>query len=50
LVEQQVLKGLDKGNQILKQIHQEMSIDDVDKLMDETNEGIMYQKVLFTSN
>ncbi|KAJ3021076.1 Vacuolar protein sorting-associated protein 20 [Thoreauomyces humboldtii] len=43
LVEQDVMKGLEQGNEILKQIHQEMSLDSVQKLMDDTADGIAYQ-------
>ena len=43
LVEQQVMKGLESGNQVLKSIHAEMSLENVDKLMDETADAIAYQ-------
>ncbi|KAF9208738.1 Vacuolar protein sorting-associated protein 20 [Haplosporangium sp. Z 27] len=43
LVEQQVFAGLAAGNQVLKELHKEMSLSDVEKLMDETAEGIAYQ-------
>ncbi|KAG0018760.1 Vacuolar protein sorting-associated protein 20 [Entomortierella chlamydospora] len=43
LVEQQVFAGLAAGNQVLKELHREMSLSDVEKLMDETAEGIAYQ-------
>ncbi|TPX69063.1 hypothetical protein SpCBS45565_g02621 [Spizellomyces sp. 'palustris'] len=43
LVEQDVVKGLQQGNEILKQIHQEMSMDAVQKLMDDTADAIAYQ-------
>ncbi|KAF9362821.1 Vacuolar protein sorting-associated protein 20 [Mortierella sp. NVP85] len=43
LVEKQVFDGLSAGNQVLKELHSEMSIADVEKLMDETAENIAYQ-------
>ncbi|ORY04734.1 Snf7-domain-containing protein [Basidiobolus meristosporus CBS 931.73] len=43
LVEKEVLAGLSSGNEVLKEIHQEMSIDAVEKLMDETADAIAYQ-------
>lgn len=44
LIEASVMHGLKQGNEVLQQIHKEMSIDDVQKLMDETREAIEYQK------
>ncbi|KAJ1971051.1 Vacuolar protein sorting-associated protein 20 [Dimargaris xerosporica] len=43
LVECDVFKGLAQGNEVLKELHKEMSLDAVEKLMDETAEGIAYQ-------
>jgi charged multivesicular body protein 6 len=43
LVETKVIEGIRQGNSILKQINAEMSIEDVEKLMEETAEGIAYQ-------
>ncbi|KAF9171584.1 Vacuolar protein sorting-associated protein 20 [Mortierella sp. AD011] len=43
LVEQQVFAGLAAGNQVLKELRREMSLSDVEKLMDETADGIAYQ-------
>ncbi|KAK9767645.1 Vacuolar protein sorting-associated protein 20 [Basidiobolus ranarum] len=43
LVEKEVLAGLSSGNEVLKEIHSEMSIDAVEKLMDETADAIAYQ-------
>ncbi|KAG0307834.1 Vacuolar protein sorting-associated protein 20 [Dissophora globulifera] len=43
LMEKQVFEGLAAGNQVLKELHKEMSLADVEKLMDETAEGIAYQ-------
>ena len=40
-----VLYGLKLGNQVLAELHQQMKIGDVEKLMSETAEGIAYQKV-----
>ncbi|GAA5961392.1 hypothetical protein JCM3765_004400 [Sporobolomyces pararoseus] len=44
LVEKDVLFGLQQGNQVLKQLNQELDITKVEKLMDETREGIAYQE------
>ncbi|KAI8068383.1 Snf7 family [Gongronella butleri] len=44
LVEKQVMEGLKQGNQVLTDIHKEMSLEDVDKLMDDTAEAIAYQE------
>ncbi|CAO3688142.1 unnamed protein product [Umbelopsis ramanniana] len=43
LVEKQVLDGLQKGNEVLKEIHKEMSVEAVQKLMDDTADAIEYQ-------
>jgi charged multivesicular body protein 6 len=39
------MHGLKQGNEVLAQIHKEMSIEDVEKLMSETKEAIAYQNV-----
>ena len=39
------MHGLSMGNEVLKQLHREVSLDKVDRLMDETREGIEYQRV-----
>ncbi|KAI6153684.1 Snf7 family [Pisolithus tinctorius] len=43
LVEMSVLHGLKQGNEVLKEIHREMSIESVEKLMGETQEAREYQ-------
>ncbi|CAJ0646719.1 6540_t:CDS:2 [Entrophospora sp. SA101] len=43
LVEKDVFAGLEKGNSILKEIHKEISIEKVEKLMEETEDAISYQ-------
>ncbi|KAK9457930.1 Snf7-domain-containing protein [Dipodascopsis uninucleata] len=43
LVEKDILFGLQKGNEVLKEINREMSMDKVEKLLDETADGIAYQ-------
>ncbi|KAI8081286.1 Snf7-domain-containing protein [Halteromyces radiatus] len=43
LVEKQVLEGLKNGNDVLKEIHKEMSLEDVERLMDDTADSIAYQ-------
>ncbi|THH17391.1 hypothetical protein EW146_g3406 [Bondarzewia mesenterica] len=44
LVEVSVLHGLKQGNEVLKQIHGEMNIESVEKLMDETEEARAYER------
>ncbi|KAG1784073.1 Snf7 family [Suillus placidus] len=44
LVELSVLHGLKQGNEVLQEIHREMSIESVEKLMDETQEAREYQR------
>ncbi|GAA6022993.1 hypothetical protein JCM11491_000349 [Sporobolomyces phaffii] len=44
LVEKDVLFGLQQGNDVLKQLNKELDINKVEKLMDETREGIAYQE------
>lgn len=39
-----MLYGLRQGNQALKEIHREMSLESVEKLMEETADGIAYQR------
>ncbi|KAF8167787.1 Snf7 family [Crassisporium funariophilum] len=46
LVEVSVLHGLKQGNEILKEIHREMNIESVEKLMEETAEAREYQREL----
>ncbi|KAI9338717.1 Snf7 family [Zopfochytrium polystomum] len=43
LIERDIIAGLQAGNEVLKQIHKEMSVDAVEKLMDDTAEAIAYQ-------
>ncbi|KAF9462123.1 Snf7 family [Collybia nuda] len=44
LVEVSVLQGLKQGNDILKEIHKEMNIDAVERLLEETHEAREYQR------
>ena len=37
--------GLQQGNSVLKQLHSEMSLEDVEKLMGETADAVAYQNV-----
>jgi len=39
-----VLYGLQQGNQVLKEIHKEMSLEAVEKLIEETDEARAYQR------
>jgi len=43
-VEQKVFESLKEGNEVLKEIHAQMSIDEIDKLMEDTQEAIEYQR------
>ncbi|KAI9557001.1 hypothetical protein GHT06_016795 [Daphnia sinensis] len=43
-VEMQVLNSLKIGNESLKEVHKLFSIEDIEKIMDETREGIEKQK------
>lgn len=39
------MEGLSNGNAVLKEIHNEMSLEDVERLMDDTADAIAYQNV-----
>ena len=43
-LEQNVVQGLKVGNESLKNMHKLMSYEDVEKIMEETKEGIEYQR------
>ncbi|KAF7725206.1 peptide transporter ptr2 [Apophysomyces ossiformis] len=43
LVEKQVMEGLKSGNEVLKEIHKELSIEAVERLMEDTADAIAYQ-------
>ena len=43
-IEASVMHGLAQGNAVLKEIHKEMTIESVDKLMEETAEAQAYQR------
>jgi hypothetical protein len=45
LIEKDVLFGLKQGNSVLTQLHAEMSLEDVEKLMSETADAVAYQQV-----
>ncbi|CAK8676824.1 charged multivesicular body protein 6-A-like [Clavelina lepadiformis] len=45
-LESNVVQGLKVGNESLKAMHKIMSYEDVEKIMDETREGIEYQQEL----
>lgn len=47
-VQQQVLDGLQVGNEALKKIHEVLTIDEVERIMDETREGIEKQQEIDT--
>lgn len=44
LVELSVIHGLQQGNEVLKEIHKEMNIETVEKLLEESQEARDYQK------
>jgi len=44
LIEVSILHGLKQGNDILREIHKEMNIESVEKLLEETAEAREYQK------
>ncbi|KAF8078740.1 Snf7 family [Lyophyllum atratum] len=44
LVEVSVLHGLKQGNEVLREIHKEMNIESVEKLLEETSEAREYQR------
>ncbi|XP_063817155.1 charged multivesicular body protein 6 [Pseudophryne corroboree] len=43
-IEMKVIEGLKIGNESLKKMHEVMSIEEVERIMDETQEGIDYQR------
>jgi hypothetical protein len=46
-----VLHGLKQGNEVLKEIHKELNVESVEKLLEETVEAREYQRVcLFSSH
>ncbi|OWB63918.1 hypothetical protein B5S31_g3296 [[Candida] boidinii] len=48
LIEKDVLYGLEEGNKVLKQLNSEMSIDKVEKILDDSEAGIRYQEEIST--
>ena len=44
-IEMKVVEGLKTGNQCLEEMHKIMSIEDVEKIMAETEDAIEYQRV-----
>ncbi|XP_053562560.1 charged multivesicular body protein 6 [Bombina bombina] len=43
-IELKVIEGLKVGNECLKKMHEVMSIEEVERILDETQEGIDYQR------
>ncbi|XP_029455062.1 charged multivesicular body protein 6 isoform X1 [Rhinatrema bivittatum] len=43
-IEMKVIEGLKVGNECLKKMHEVMSIEEVERIMDETQESIEYQR------
>jgi charged multivesicular body protein 6 len=51
LAEVSVLHGLKQGNDVLREIHKELNVESVEKLLEETAEAREYQRVcLFSSH
>ncbi|KAI8980710.1 Snf7 family [Trametes punicea] len=44
LVEVSVLHGLQQGNEVLKEIHKELNIENVERILEETEEARAYQR------
>jgi len=44
-VEVSVLHGLKQGNAVLKEIHKELNVESVERLLEETAEAREYQRV-----
>lgn len=42
-----MLHGLKQGNEVLKEIHKELNVESVEKLLEETAEARAYQKARF---
>lgn len=40
-----VLHGLQQGNEVLKEIHKELNLENVERILEETAEGREYQRV-----
>ncbi len=45
LIEVSVVHGLKQGNDVLKEIHKELNVEQVEKLLEESHEAREYQKV-----
>lgn len=45
----QVIDGLKVGNEALKKIHDVLSVDEVERILDETREGVQKQRVCIIS-
>jgi charged multivesicular body protein 6 len=49
LVEKDVVFGLQQGSAVLKELNKEMSLESIEKIMDDTADGIAYQEVVLYS-
>lgn len=47
LIQVSVMHGLEQGNEVLKQIHKELNLENVEKLLEETQEAREYQRVRY---
>ncbi|OQV19577.1 putative Charged multivesicular body protein 6 [Hypsibius exemplaris] len=43
-IEQQVIQGLKIGNECLRKLHETFKLEDIEKILDESREGIEYQR------
>lgn len=43
-IEMKVLEGLQAGNECLNKMHQVMSIEEVERILDETQDAVQYQR------
>ena len=47
MIEHQVVKSLKTGNECLKKLHELMSLDEIETIMDDTREAVEHQRVYF---
>lgn len=48
-IEHQVVNGLKIGNECLKKLHEMMSLDEIEDIMDDTRDAIEHQRVISKS-
>ena len=47
MIEHQVVNSLKTGNECLKKLHELMSLDEIETIMDDTREAVEHQRVYF---